>query len=201
MTSRLRGGPEPPPHPSVAVIAKVSTADNPTLGKPDAPITIVEFSDYQCPFCRRFFENTLPALKADYIDIGTVRYVFRDFPLDRIHPQARKAAEAARCAGEQGQYWEMHDQLFQNRALRVLQLKGYARNLGLDLTAFEACLDGGTYAAEVDKDVAAGATAERVRAVIDDERERSVHSHVYSSSSVGREATVAAPQGSVKACS
>ena len=80
-------------------------ADNPMLGAPEAPLTLIEFSDYQCPFCRRFAETTLPLLKRDYIETGKLRYVFRDFPLDRLHPQARKAAEAAHCAGDQGQYW------------------------------------------------------------------------------------------------
>jgi protein-disulfide isomerase len=141
------------------VVAKVSTADNPSLGKPDAPVTIIEFSDYECPFCRRFFQNTLPALKTDYVDTGKARYVFRDFPLDRIHPHARKAAEAAHCAGDQSKYWEMHDRLFQNGALGIINLKGYARDLGLDLAVFEACLDEGKYAAEVDKDAADGAAS------------------------------------------
>jgi protein-disulfide isomerase len=93
-----------PPSQAAPAISKVSVGDGPILGKPDAPVTVVEFSDYQCPFCQRFFTNTLPELKKDYIDTGKVRYVFRDFPLDAIHPQARKAAEAAHCAGEQGKY-------------------------------------------------------------------------------------------------
>ena len=92
----------------------MATAGEPSLGKPDAPLTLVEFSDYQCPFCRRFFEQTLPALKSKYIDAGQLRYVFRDFPLDQIHPQARQAAESVHCAAEQGKYWEMHDLLFQS---------------------------------------------------------------------------------------
>ncbi len=75
-----------------------------TLGQPEAPVTLIEFSDYQCPFCRRFFQTTLPTLKTEYIDTGKLRYVFRDFPLDQIHPYARKAAEAAHCAGDQGKY-------------------------------------------------------------------------------------------------
>jgi protein-disulfide isomerase len=72
----------------------------------DAPVTLVEFSDYQCPFCQRFFATTLAALKKDYVDTGKVRYVFRDFPLDQTHPLARKAAEAAHCAGEYGKYFK-----------------------------------------------------------------------------------------------
>ncbi len=142
------------------VEATVSVAGSPTLGKPKAPITLLEFSDYQCPFCNRFFQDTLPALKAEYIDTGKLRYVFRDFPLDRIHPQARKAAEAAHCAGDEGKYWAMHDLLFQHAtALQVEQLKGYARRLDLDHTVFEACLEQGKYAAKVQKDYDDGVTA------------------------------------------
>jgi|SRR5436309_4597280 len=100
--------------------ARARVADAPTLGLTDAPVTVVEFSDYQCPFCGRFYSTTLPALKRDYIDTGKVRYVFRDYPLDQIHPQARKAAEAAHCAGDQGKYWEMHDRLSKiSRRLRL----------------------------------------------------------------------------------
>ena len=132
--------------------ATVATGDNPSLGRQDAPVTIVEFSDYQCPFCRQFVATTLPALKTAYVDSGKVRWVFRDFPLDRIHPNARKAAEAARCAGEQDKYWPMHDVLFQNQqALAAEQLPDYASRLGLDRAAFDACLASGKYAAVVQK--------------------------------------------------
>lgn len=148
-----------PPRPA-NVMSKVSVADNPSLGKPDAPVVVVEFSDYQCPFCQRFVQTTLPALKADYIETGKVRYVFRDFPIASIHPQARKAAEAAHCAGDQGKYWEMHTRLFQNqRALGVVQLKGYAREMGLNLASFEMCLDENKYVQKVDKNIADGGAA------------------------------------------
>jgi protein-disulfide isomerase len=141
------------------VTAKVSIADNPSLGKPDAPVTVIEFSDYQCPFCQRFVRNTLPTLKTDYIDTGKVRYVFRDFPL-AIHRQARKAAEAAHCAGEQGKYWEMHDVIFNNQqALKVEDLKEHARDLDLEPTTFDNCLEQGNYTAEIDKDFADGSAA------------------------------------------
>jgi protein-disulfide isomerase len=139
------------------VVAKVSVADSPSMGQQDAPITLIEFSDYQCPFCQRFFQTTLPTLKAEYINTGKLRYVFRDFPLDSIHPQARKAAEAAHCAGEQGKYWEMHHLLFQNqRALQVEDFERYALKLNLDDAAFEACLEQGKYATKVEKNYADG---------------------------------------------
>src|SRR5690349_18876426 len=117
--------------------ATVTTANSPALGRRDAPVTIVEFSDYECPFCRQFVSATLPTLKSTYVDAGKVRYVFRDFPLEQLHPHARKAAEAAHCAGEQGKYWEMHDLLFQNQqALGTDDLAGYAGRLGVDAATF-----------------------------------------------------------------
>jgi len=123
---------------------RASVADAPSLGRADAPVTIVEFSDYQCPFCQRFYNTTLAALKKDYIDAGKVRYVFRDYPLEQLHSHARKAAEAAHCAGEQGKYWQMHDALFQNQgALELPQLAERARSLGLDGATFDTCLDRG----------------------------------------------------------
>jgi protein-disulfide isomerase len=151
--------PSPPSRPP-EVVADISLSGSPMLGAPEAPLTLIEFSDYQCPYCRQFFETTLPALKAEYIETGRLRYVFRDFPLDRLHSQARKAAEAAHCAREQGQYWSMHDLLFHHQqALQVEQLQAYARRLGLDAIAFESCLEQGTYAAAVQKGVEEGTAA------------------------------------------
>jgi len=131
---------------------RTSVAEAPMLGRADAPVTLVEFSDYQCPFCQRFFATTLQALKKDYVDTGKVRYVFRDFPLDQIHPQARKAAEAAHCAGEHGKYWEMHDLLFQNqKALAHSQLAEHARTIAVDGAKFDECLSSGRHAARVER--------------------------------------------------
>lgn len=139
---------------------RASVADAPALGRPDAPVTIVEFSDYECPFCQRFFATTLPTLKKEYIETGKVRYVFRDYPIDQLHPHARKAAEAAHCAGEQSKYWEMHDVLFQNsKALAVPQLAQHARTIGLDSAAFDACLSSGRHAARVERGVTDAAAA------------------------------------------
>ena len=138
---------------------RATVADAPFLGRADAPVTIVEFSDYQCPFCQRFFATTLPALKAEYIATGKVRYVFRDYPIDQIHPHARKAAEAAHCAGDQGKFWEMHDVLFRNSsALAGPQLVDHARAVGLDTATFSECISSGRHAARVEqgaKDAAA----------------------------------------------
>jgi hypothetical protein len=96
-----------------AVTAKINLAGAPSLGRADAPVTIIEFSDFECPFCQRFNKTTLTDIKRDYVDSGKVRYVFLDFPLDQMHPKARKAAEAAGCAAEQGKFWEMHDIVFE----------------------------------------------------------------------------------------
>src|SRR5712691_3593908 len=145
---------------ATSVPVRTSLGDGPTLGRADAPVTLVEFSDYQCPFCLRFFATTLSALKKHYVDTGKVRYVFRDFPLDQMHPQARKAAEAAHCAGEQGKYWEMHEVLFQNqRALEPPKLSEHARALGLDGARFDQCLTSSTHAARVSQGLTDGQAA------------------------------------------
>ena len=146
--------------PPEKVSATVSFGGHPTLGQADAPVTIVEFSDYQCPYCKRFTLQVFPQLKRDYIDTGKVRYVFRDFPLTQIHPQAAKAHESAHCAGEQDRYWDMHDVLFQNQ--KDLSLPALSRNaeaIGLDVATFESCLERGQHAAAIQQDIQDGAKA------------------------------------------
>lgn len=93
----------------------VGVGDLPVLGQDSAKVTIVEFSDYQCPFCGRHFTQVENQLKKEYIDTGKVKFYYRDFPLSQIHPGAEKGAEAVRCAGDQGKYWEYHDLVFQNQ--------------------------------------------------------------------------------------
>ena len=135
-------------------------AGQPAYGAPDAPVTIVEFSDFECPYCRRFFHDTLPALHRRYVDTGQVRMIFRDFPLDEIHPNARKAAEAAECARDQGQFWEMHGLLFSHGvAGGVSQFKALAGELGLSGAQFDDCLDSGRKAPLVQADYEAGLAA------------------------------------------
>lgn len=129
---------EETPKPAVSAI-RLGT--DPVLGDRAAKVAIVEFSDYQCPFCRAFQEQTMPGLKAQYIDAGKVQFIYRDFPLN-FHPHAESAAIAARCAGEQNAYWEMHDQLFANQ--KQLGAKLYtelAEQLHLDAKQFDSCLN------------------------------------------------------------
>jgi protein-disulfide isomerase len=127
---------------------------DPSVGNPSAPVTIVEFSDFQCPFCQRA-APTLKEVRAKYGD--KVRVVWKDFPLTTIHPQAFKAAEAGRCAAEQNKFWELHDQMFGNQqALQPDNLKKYAADIGLDSGKFNECLDSSKYAEAVRNGVAAG---------------------------------------------
>ena len=145
-----------PAQPSpTAGIVQVSADDDPAIGLQDAPVLIVEFSDFQCSYCARFATETLGQILDAYGD--QVRLVFRDFPLTSIHTHAQKAAEASQCAYEQGEYWEYHDLLFQNQqALDVDSLKAYAQQLGLDTGAFNECLDSGKYTSEVQNDLTQG---------------------------------------------
>lgn len=141
-------------------IVDVSADDDAVKGNANAPVTIIEFSDYECPFCERHFQETYPQLLKEYVDTGKIKLVFRDFPLSSIHPNAQKAAEAAECAGEQSKYWQMHDKLYSNQdALDVESLKKYAKELGLNTAAFNTCLDSGKMADEVAKDFADGQDA------------------------------------------
>ena len=136
---------------------EISTAGYPARGPATAPVTIVEFSDFECPFCGRLFP-TLKAVEKIYLD--RVRIVYRQFPLRRIHPLAQKAAEASLCAAEQGRFWEMHDSLFGDQEhLTIDALKGRAVELKLDTAAFNACLDSGKQAAAIDRDIADGTKA------------------------------------------
>jgi protein-disulfide isomerase len=138
----------------------IGVGRGPSLGGERAVLTLVEFSDYQCPFCGRHARETFPQIRRDYIDTGKLKYVFRDFPLGAIHGDALKAAEAAHCAAEQGKYWQMHDRLFANqRALGEAQLSLHAQALGLNPQAFGQCLDSGKYAPEIRKDLEDGAKA------------------------------------------
>ena len=130
--------------------------DDSVKGGKDAPVTIVEFSDYECPFCTKFYEQSLQLIEKNYIDTGKVKFIYRDFPLS-FHQNAQKAAEAAECAGEQDKYFEMHDLLFEKGVSGgVNAFKQYAKDIGLNTKKFDQCLDSGAMAQEVKDDFAAG---------------------------------------------
>ncbi len=133
--------------------ATIKLGDHPSLGQVDAPVLMVEFTDYQCPYCKRFHDITLPEIQKKYIDTGKLRYVTLDLPL-KFHQQARPAAEAARCAGEQNKFWPMRKILFGNpRALDKKSLLGYAGDLALDINAFKSCLEDNRHEQGIQSDI------------------------------------------------
>jgi protein-disulfide isomerase len=139
-----------------APTVEVATEGEPFLGPTSAPVTIVEFSDFQCPYCRQA-QSTLKQLMAAYE--GKIKLVFRDFPLRNIHPQAQKAAEAAQCAAEQQKFWPYHDRLFASTSLQMDDLKKFAQELELNMEQFTSCLDSSKPAAGIDADIQAGQQA------------------------------------------
>ncbi|MFB5610754.1 MAG: DsbA family protein [Nitrosopumilaceae archaeon] len=149
-----------PSQPSAPSVIQVSLDDDPVKGDPNAPVTVVEFSDFQCPFCSRFYTQTLPALEENYIDTGKIKFVYRDLPLDNLHPNARPAHIAAECADEQGKFWEYHDVLFSNQGEwnklssvdLSTQLNEYATSMGLNSASFDSCLSSKSMADEVQAD-------------------------------------------------
>lgn len=155
--------------------AEASVDDDPVLGNKDASVTIIEFSDYQCPFCRKFWTDTFSELKKNYIDNGKAKLVFRDFPLTSLHPSAQIASEAAECVREKGRdeaYFKYHDKLFEEQnkldsgtkagpVTKTVQftgadLKKWAKELGYDIGS---CFDSGKFTSEVEKDLADGSAA------------------------------------------
>ena len=140
---------------------KISVDNDPIIGNPDAPITIIEFSDFQCPFCARFYSQTLPLIYQEYIEPGKVKLVFRDYPIQSIHPNAVPAAVASECANEQGKFKEMHDMLFEKQnewssqeTTVALSLFGqYATKIQLEQEVFDSCLTSGKYIEEIKKDL------------------------------------------------
>jgi len=138
--------------------------DDPFIGDPDATVTLIEFTDYQCPFCSRHYTQTYGQIKTEYVDTGKIKLVVRDYPLS-FHPHAQKASEATECADDQDKFWEMHDKLFEtqqtwsNAADASATFKQFAADLGLNAGTFDSCLDSGKYTAEVAKDLADGSAA------------------------------------------
>ncbi len=130
------------------------TAGAPVYGDASAPVTIVEISDYHCPFCRRHVQQTQPRLYSDYIRAGKARHVFIHYPIAQLHPDAHTAHEAASCAGDQGKFWEYHARLFETPAKTADELTELARATGLDVGKFRSCLESGTHAEAVKASVA-----------------------------------------------
>jgi len=152
-----------PDSPTVKPV-NVSIDDDPVRGDPNAPITIIEFSDFQCPFCSRFHTQTLPTILEEYVDTGKVKFVYRDFPIQSIHPNAMPAAAASECAHEQNKYWEYHDALFERQqnwnnlklSDSIDTFKKMAKEFGMNENQFNSCLDSGKYIDEINKDLKDG---------------------------------------------
>lgn len=150
--------PTPPP-----VVENLSPGKLPLLGNKNAKVTIVEFSDFQCPFCKSYFDQTHQQIIDQYVKTGKAKFAYRHFPLVSIHPNAQKAAEAAECANEQGKFWEYHDLLFNEQdtwsplagTQAADKFVSYATgNLGLNPSQFQDCLQSDKYKADVDEDTA-----------------------------------------------
>jgi protein-disulfide isomerase len=149
-----------PPDRPIPTSLDLTANDSPFRGEMDAKIALVEYFDYQCPFCARFFDETMPQVLTDYIRNGKVKFIVRDFPLDSAHPHALQAAEAAHCANDQGKFWQMHDALMGNSdALDRPKLSIYAQDVGLDLATFDKCVDSSKYVAKIKESTAGGIKA------------------------------------------
>ncbi|MEM4254743.1 MAG: DsbA family protein [Candidatus Norongarragalinales archaeon] len=149
------------PTPTTQVGSVTADVNNVAMkGDENAPVTIIEYSDLQCPFCRRFYVDTYKQLLKDYVDKGTVKIYFKHFPLTQIHPAAQKSAEAVECARDQGKFWEFHDKIFDEQqklkpdgstaTYGVEELKKWAKDMGLNEQGFNKCLDSGEKAGIVD---------------------------------------------------
>lgn len=129
---------------------KISIASRPFRGSEGARVVLVEFSDYQCPFCGRFYRDTLPLVDKEYIQAGKIKYVFNNLPLDDLHPIAFKAAQAVECAGDQGKFWDLHGRLFANQnSLASIDWTAQAKAIGLSVPQFDQCLTSGKTEAAV----------------------------------------------------
>ena len=145
---------------------KISADNDPIIGNSNAPITIIEFSDFQCPFCAKFHIQTLPKIMDEYIKEGKVKLVFRDFPIQSIHSNALLASVAAECANEQGKFKEMHDKLFENQNEwnskdtdnLIILFNQYSLEMGIEKEKFDSCLKNGKYIKEIQKDLDDGRT-------------------------------------------
>jgi protein-disulfide isomerase len=144
------GGPDVPG----LVGATIPTANEPSMGSSSAKVTLMEISDYHCPFCKRQTQQTFPQLVNEYVKTGKVQFVFVDYPIAQLHPNAARAHEAAICAGEQGKYWEMHVSLFNNPVAKDdASLVSQAKQVGADASTFGSCLTSGRHTSSVQASV------------------------------------------------
>lgn len=158
------GGNQPNQTPPSGQRVEVDPGHLPVKGDPNAKVTLVEFSDFQCPFCEKLYTDTMPSIIKEYVDTGKVKLAFRHYPLP-FHQNAQKTGEASECANDQGKFWEMHDKLFDTQkewesqsATDLIQtLSGYAAELGLDTAAFDSCLSSDKYKNAVTDDMNEGA--------------------------------------------
>ena len=126
----------------------------PSNGQATAPVTLIEISDYHCPYCRRHVQQTQPQLYSEYVKAGKVRHVFLHYPIEQLHPNAYRSHEAASCAADQGKFWELHARLFEAPLNTIEQLVPVAQSIGLDANAFRSCLESGKHAQSVRDSVA-----------------------------------------------
>lgn len=132
---------------SAALAVEADMGNGPVMGSDEAPLTLIEFSDYQCPFCARFAKDQMKRLKREYIDTGKVKFVYRDFPLPS-HRYAMTAAQAAHCADEQGKYWEMNEALFDYQG-NLADINGIAQRVGLNIQELNSCINSEKYARDI----------------------------------------------------
>lgn len=149
----------PTPPPVEEVLANLKVGHLPPEGNENAPVTIIEFSDFECPFCASFFKDTLPQIRSEYVETGKVKIYFRHQPLP-FHPQAKPLAIASECANDQGSFWQMHDKIFENSASvatsNVETHKEWALELGLNSAQFNDCVDSQQHVDLINEDSAAG---------------------------------------------
>jgi protein-disulfide isomerase len=136
---------------------EVKITDAPIMGDARAKVTLIEYSDYQCPYCARHFRQTMPKIIEHYIDRGKVKFVLREFPIPNLQPRAAEASQAALCAGSQGEYWKMHNILLMNQTeMSDDDLRAYAAEIGLDASRFSNCLEQEHYAGQIEQDIEEG---------------------------------------------
>lgn len=163
LESKITTSPQSPSQSNTQPI-RISIDDDPMKGDPNAPITIIEFSDFECPFCGRFYANTLPLIEEKYINTGKVNFVYRDFPIQSIHPNAAPAAMAAECADDQNSFWPYHDMIFENKNTweklggeeLFNEFEQYTVVLGLSMEEFSSCLESNKHLDEVRNDLQDG---------------------------------------------